>query len=86
MVHKLENYPLKYEKLPNDIEVLFKKIKSRTRSFKLKAIRGGWLAQVRPIIDGERKEIVELAPSPREAVERLDKSMERQGLYEVKDV
>ena len=80
MAHKLENYPLHYEK--NKKDVVKAKLMRKFRSFKLKPIRRGWVAQVRPNIDGQRVELAEIAPSPEKAVELLDKRVESRGLYE----
>lgn len=80
MAHKLEDYPLHFELTENDD--LRTKIKRLFRSFKLKPIKRGWLAQVRFKKNGERIEIAEIGNSPDEAVGRLDKRLESRGLYE----
>lgn len=79
-MHKLKDYPLYYESTPTDD--LLKKLRGRTQSAKLKAVRTGWVAQVRPTVDGERVELSEIATSPQEALRLLDKRMIEMGLYD----
>lgn len=77
-VYKLEDFPLGWE----DMKDSSKRIGSKFRSFRLKYIKGIWIAQIRPFVGGQRKEIVERSAIRREAIERLDHTIERIGLYD----
>lgn len=80
-MYKLEDYPLAYESIPTDN--LMKKITERTRTLKLKALNTGWVAQIRINRNGQREEVSAIASNPREALEKLDSQMEREGIYHV---
>lgn len=75
----LSKFKLHYEDTPTDD--LLRKIMNRTRSLKLKNIRGGYLAQIRVNSGGERKEVSEIAQSHREALKKLNQRMEERGIY-----
>ena len=81
---KLEDYPLAYEDMPSD--TLIRKITDRTRTLKLKAVKEGWIAQIRVYSGGKREEVSAIANSPKEALSKLDKSMSDKGIYNVSPV
>lgn len=84
MLKQLEDYRLAYEDIPSD--TLIKKITSRTRTLKLKAVKEGWIAQIRVYNGGQREEVSAIANSPKEALTKLDKSMDNKGIYDVQPV
>lgn len=78
---ELEKFKLHYEALPTDD--LLKKLQKRSQSAKLKAIKGGWVAQIKIRLDkNNREEISKIANSPQEALVELDKELEMRGLYD----
>lgn len=83
-MYKLKEYPLSYEDMPSDS--LIKKITDRTRTFKLKSLREGWVAQIRVYHDGNREEVSVVGNSPKEAVTKLDKRMIERGIYNVQPI
>lgn len=78
---KLSNFKIYFEKVPSDM--LMAKIKKRTSTFRLSILNGQWKARIRYNKPGnERVEVAEYAETPTEAVKKLDRTMERMGLYE----
>lgn len=83
MKSELEKFKLGYEETPSS--TLTKKIKERFNSFKLKPIRGGYVAQIRTRMppEFERKEISEIANTEKDAISKLDQRLSQLGLYDV---
>lgn len=85
-MHELRDFPLAYEESPSAIEELMAKIRRRTSSLKVRATEKAWVARIRiKQPGGGRKEYSEIANGPREALIKLDKTLEKAGIYDEKN-